>query len=172
MAEVPYSTSTLVAFFNFNRITNFIPRRLQLQSSLPTSSLVANFNPRRRQFQPSLPFNFQTPSFFYFHPVSLMLAMCLMQLLPDELVTQIIIYSIKDKLVFHFLNLRNKICSTFWCICDSNEVLLHVSLRDLHEVCKNHYVRPCFERCFCEANPLEASLREKLALVTGVYRLW
>jgi hypothetical protein len=48
----PPSTSILV--------TNFIP--LQLQSSLPTSSLVANFNPRHRQLQPSLPFKFQTPS--------------------------------------------------------------------------------------------------------------
>jgi hypothetical protein len=37
-------------FFNFN------PRRLlQLQSSSPTSILVANFNPRRLQLQPSLP---------------------------------------------------------------------------------------------------------------------
>jgi hypothetical protein len=38
----PPSTSILVA--------NFIP--LQLQTSLPTSSLIANFNPRRRQLQP------------------------------------------------------------------------------------------------------------------------
>jgi hypothetical protein len=38
--------STLVALFNFNPRRHFIP--LQLQYSLPTSSLVvANFNPRR-----------------------------------------------------------------------------------------------------------------------------
>jgi hypothetical protein len=38
--------STLVASFNFNPLRHFIP--LQLQSSLPTSSLVTtNFNPRR-----------------------------------------------------------------------------------------------------------------------------
>jgi hypothetical protein len=48
--------------------------------------------------------------------------------------------------VFHFLNLHNKICGTFRHICNSDEVLLHVSLCDLCEVCKNHYVRSCFER--------------------------
>jgi hypothetical protein len=85
-----------------------------------------------------------------------MRAVCLMQLLPDELVTQIIIHSIKDEPIFHFLNLRNKICGTFLCICDSEEVLLHVSLRDLCEVCKNRYVRSCFERRFREANHPEA----------------
>jgi hypothetical protein len=42
-----------------------------------------------------------------------------MQMLPDELVTQIIIHSIKGKLVFHFLNLRNKICDTFRPIYNS-----------------------------------------------------
>jgi hypothetical protein len=83
-------------------------------------------------------------------------AVCLMLLLPDELVTQIIIHSIKDEPVFHFLNLRNQICGTFRCSCDSDEVLLHVSLRDLREACKNHYVRSCFERCFREANHPEA----------------
>jgi hypothetical protein len=67
--------------------------------------------------------------------------MCLMQLLPDELVTQIIIHSIKDEPIFHFLNLLNKICGTFRHICDSDEVLVHVSLRDLRRVCKNHCVR-------------------------------
>jgi hypothetical protein len=108
-------------------VANFIPRRLQLQSSLPTSSLVANFNPHRLQLQPSSPFNFQTPSLFYFLPFSLMPAVCLMQLLPDELVTQIIIHSIKDKPVFHFLNLRNKICGTFRRICDSDEVTARVA---------------------------------------------
>jgi hypothetical protein len=75
-----------------------------------------------------------------------------MLLLEDELVTQIIIHSIKDEPVFHFQNLRNKICSTFQRICDSDEVLLHVSLRDLREACKNRHVRSCFERCFREAN--------------------
>jgi hypothetical protein len=53
----------------------------------------------------------------------LMLAVCLMQLLPDELVTQIIIHSIKDEPIFHFLNFRNKICGTsatpirYYCTC-------------------------------------------------------
>jgi hypothetical protein len=61
-----------------------------------------------------------------------------MLLLPDELLSQIIIHSIKDEPVFHFLNLRNKIRDTFRRICDSDEVLLHVSLRDLDEACKNH----------------------------------
>jgi hypothetical protein len=81
---------------------------------------------------------------------------CLMLLLPDELLTKIIIHSIKDVAVFHFLNLRNKICDTFRRICNSDEVLLHVSLRDLREACKNHYVRSCFERRFREANHPEA----------------
>jgi hypothetical protein len=79
-------------------------------------------------------------------------AVCLMLLLPDELLTKIIIHSIKDVAVFHFLNFRNKICGTFWCICNSDEVLLHVSLRDLREACKNRYVRSSFERRFREAN--------------------
>jgi hypothetical protein len=81
---------------------------------------------------------------------------CLMLLLPDELLTKIIIHSIKDVAVFHFLNLRNKICGTFQRICNSDEVLLHVSLRDLCQACKNHYVRSCFERHFHEANHSEA----------------
>jgi hypothetical protein len=123
-------TSSLVTF-------NFNPRRLQLHPPLPTSSPVANFNPRCLQLQPSSPFNFQTWSLFYLLPSSLMPAVCLMHLLPDELVTQIIIHSINDKPVFNFLNLRNKICGTFRHICDSDEVLLHVSLFDLREVCKN-----------------------------------
>jgi hypothetical protein len=76
--------------------------------------------------------------------------------LPDELLTKIIIHSIKDDPFFHFLNLYNKICSTFWCICNSDEVLLHVSLRDLRDACRNRYVRSCFERRFREANHPEA----------------
>jgi hypothetical protein len=60
-----------------------------------------------------------------------MVTVCLMQLLPDDLVTQIIIHSIKDEPVINFLILCNKIYGTFRCICDSNEVLLHVSLCDL-----------------------------------------
>jgi hypothetical protein len=83
-------------------------------------------------------------------------AVCLMLLLPNELVTKIIIHSIKDEPVFHFLNLRNKICSTFRRICDSDEVLLYVSLHDLREACKNRYIRSCFEWCFHEANHPEA----------------
>jgi hypothetical protein len=68
MAKVPSSTSNLLAF---------------------------NFNPCC-QFQPSSPFNFQTLSLFYSLPFSLMVAVCLMQLLLGDLVTQIIIHSIKD----------------------------------------------------------------------------
>jgi hypothetical protein len=84
-------------------------------------------------------------------------AVCLMLLLlPDELLTNIIIHSIKDVAIFHFLNLRNKICDTFRRICNSDEVLLHVSLRDLREACKNRYVRSCFEWRFREANHPEA----------------
>jgi hypothetical protein len=84
-------------------------------------------------------------------------AVCLMLLLlPDELLTKIITHSIKDVFVFHFLNLRNKICRTFRCICNSDEVLLHVSLCDLREACKNRYVRSCFERHFHEDNHPEA----------------
>jgi hypothetical protein len=82
-------TSSLITF-------NFNCRHLQLQSLLLNSSLITNFNPRRLQLQPSSPFNFQTLSLFYFLPFSLMPTVCLMQLLPDELVTQIIIHSIKD----------------------------------------------------------------------------
>jgi hypothetical protein len=77
-----------------------------------------------------------------------MVAVCLMLLLPDKLLTKNIIHSIKDVAVFHFLNLRNKICDTFWRICNFDEVLLHVSLRDLREACKNCYIRSCFEWCF------------------------
>jgi hypothetical protein len=83
-------------------------------------------------------------------------AVCLMLLLQDELLTKIIIYSIKDVAVFHFLNLRNKICGTFRRICNSDEVLLHVSLHDLREACKNRCVRSCFERRFRETNHPEA----------------
>jgi hypothetical protein len=82
--------------------------------------------------------------------------LCLMLLLLDELLTKIIIHSIKYEPVFHFLNLRNKICSTFRRICNSNEVLLHVSLRDLCDACRNLYVRSCFERRFRDANHPEA----------------
>jgi hypothetical protein len=78
-------------------------------------------------------------------------AVCFMLLLADELLTKIIIHSIKDVVVFHFLNLRNKICSTFRRICNSDEVLLHVSLCDIRSACKNRYVRLCFEWCFREA---------------------
>jgi hypothetical protein len=81
---------------------------------------------------------------------------CLMLLLPDELLTKIVIHSIKDVAVFHFLNLRNKISGTFRRICNSDEVLLHVSLRDLRSACKNRYVRSCFEWRLREANHPEA----------------
>jgi hypothetical protein len=81
---------------------------------------------------------------------------CLMLLLPDELLTKIVIHSIKDVAVFHFLNLRNKISGTFRRIYNSDEVLLHVSLRDLRSACKNRYVRSCFEWRLREANHPEA----------------
>jgi hypothetical protein len=83
-------------------------------------------------------------------------AVCLMLLLPDELLTKIIIHSIKDVAIFHFLNLRNKICGTFRRICNFDEVLLHVMLHDLRSACKNRYVRSCFERLFHESNHPEA----------------
>jgi hypothetical protein len=113
--------------------STFNPRRLlQLQSSSPlhpssTSILLANFIPRRRQLQPLSPFKIQTLSLCYFLLFSLMMpAVCLMLLLSDELLTKIVIHSIKDEPIFHFLNYRNKICSTFRRICNSDEVLLHV----------------------------------------------
>jgi hypothetical protein len=81
---------------------------------------------------------------------------CLMLLLPHDLLTKIIIHSIKHVAIFHFLNICNKICGTFRRICNSDEVLLHVSLCDLCEACKNRYVGSCFERCFREANHPEA----------------
>jgi hypothetical protein len=150
MAEAPPST--------FNPL-----RLLQLQSSLPlhpssTSILLANFIPHRRQLQPSSPFKFQTLLLCHFLPFSLLMpaVLCLMLLLLDELLTEIIIHSIKDEPIFHFLNLCNKICSTFWCICNSGEALLHVSLRDLRDACRNRYIRSCFERRFHEANHPEA----------------
>jgi hypothetical protein len=79
-----------------------------------------------------------------------------MLLLPDELLTKIIIHYIKDVDVFHFLNLRNKICGTIRRICNSDEVLLHVSLCDLREASKNFYVKSCFEQRFRENNHPEA----------------
>jgi hypothetical protein len=106
-------SSSMPHSFNFN------PSRQLHPSS--TSILLANFIPHRRQLQPSSPFKFQTPSLCYFLPFSLMAAaVCLMLLLlPDELLTKMIIHSIKDVAVFHFLNLRNKIYGTFRRICSS-----------------------------------------------------
>jgi hypothetical protein len=98
-----------------------------------------------------------------------MAAVCLMLLLPDELLTKIIIHSIKDVAVFHFLNRRNKICVTFRRICNSDEVLLHVSLRDLREACKNRYVRLCFEQRFREANHPEALCFEGMVRLMGLW---
>jgi hypothetical protein len=92
-----------------------------------------------------------------------------MQLLQDDLVTQIIIHSIKDEPIIHFLNLRNKIYDTFRCIYDSDEILLHVSLCDLREVYKNRYIRSCFERHFREANLPEALCFEGME---GMMRRW
>jgi hypothetical protein len=112
---------------------------LQPSSPASTSILLANFIPRRRQLQPSSPFKFQTPSLCYFLPFSLMMhaVLCLTLLLLYELLTKIIIHSIKDEPIFHFMNLGNKICNTFRRICNSNEVLLHLSPCDLHDACRN-----------------------------------
>jgi hypothetical protein len=121
-------------------------------SSPPTSTLVAIQIPN--------------PITVLFPPLLLDdAAVCLMLLLPDELLTKIIIHSIKDEPVFHFLNLRIKICSTFQCICNSDEVLLDVSLHDLRDACSNHYVRSFFERRFHKANHPEA------LCVVGIERL-
>jgi hypothetical protein len=103
-------------------------RLLQLQSESPTSSLF-NFNPPFQLHPSSSPtstlvvIQIPNPVAMLFPPFSLMAAaVCLMLLLPDELLTKIIIHSIKDVAVFHFLNLRNKICGTFLHICNSIEV--------------------------------------------------
>jgi hypothetical protein len=81
------STLELVVSFNFNPSGQLHPSS--------TSILLANFNPRRRQLQSS--------SLCYFLLVSLMATVCLMLLLPDELLTKVIIHYIKDVAVFHFL---------------------------------------------------------------------
>jgi hypothetical protein len=60
-----------------------------------------------------------------------MAATCLMLLLPDELLTNYIIHSVRDVSVFHFLYVQNKICGTFRRIGNSDEVLLHMSLRQV-----------------------------------------
>jgi hypothetical protein len=91
---------------------------LQLQSLLPASSLF-NFNPPCQLHPSSLltstlvAIKIPNPVAMLLPPFSLMAtAMCLMLLLPDELLTKII-HSINDVAVFHFMNLRNKICGTF-----------------------------------------------------------
>jgi hypothetical protein len=150
MAEAPSSTLELVSSL------------FQLQSSSPTSSLF-KFNPSCQLHPLSPPtsthvaIQIPNPVAVLFPPISLMAAaVSFMLLLPDELLTKIIIHSIKDVSVFHFLNIRNKICGTFRRICNSDEVLLHVLLCDLREACKNRYVRSCFERRLREANHPEA----------------
>jgi hypothetical protein len=79
-----------------------------------------------------------------------------MLLLSDDLITQIIIHSNKDEPVIHFLILRNQIYGTFRHICDSDEVLLHVLLRELRQACKNRYVRSFFEWLSHEAKHQDA----------------
>jgi hypothetical protein len=81
---------------------------LQLQSSSPTSSLFS-FNTRCQLHTSSPPtstlFAIQIPNpvAVLFPPFSLMAAVvCLMLLLLDELLTEIIMHSIKDVAVFHF----------------------------------------------------------------------
>jgi hypothetical protein len=67
-------------------------------------------NPVAFQFKTPSPFNFQTPPPFYFLPVPLMVVVCLMLLLlPDDLITETIIHSIKAEPVIRFLILRNQI---------------------------------------------------------------
>jgi hypothetical protein len=127
-----------VAFFYFQTLSPF------------------SLNPRHLSISTLSPFNFQTLSLFYFLPFSLMAAVCLMLLLLDDLITHIIIHSIKDEPAIRFLILYNQIRDTFRRICDSDEVLLHVSLRELHQVCRNCYIRSYFERDFDEANHPEA----------------
>jgi hypothetical protein len=95
-------------------------------------------------------------------------AVYLMLLLLNDLITQIIIHSIKDEHVICFLILHNQICGSFRCICDSNDVLLHVSLRELCQVCKNRYIRSCFERRFHEANHPEALCFEGMDTLVGM----
>lgn len=112
--------------------------------------------PRRLSISTSLPINFQTPSHFYFLPFSLMDAVCLMLLLPDDLITHIIIQSIKKDPIIRFLICCNWICGTFRRISDSDEVVQHMSLHELRQVCRNRYVRLCLEQCLHEANDLEA----------------
>jgi hypothetical protein len=126
------STSILVA--------NFIP--LQLQSSLPTSSLVAIQIPN--------------PVTVLFPPFSLMAAaMCLMLLLLDDLLTKIIIQSIKDLAVFHFLNLRNKICDTsgasatpmrYYCTCRCMIFVRRARIGTLGRALSGTSVRPIIWR--------------------------
>jgi hypothetical protein len=107
------------AIFNLQPSSSSPRSLLQLQSSSPTSSLF-NFNPPC-QLHPSSPptstlvsIQIPNPVVVLFLPFSLMaVVVCLMLLLPDELLTKIIIHSIKYVAVFHFLNLRNKICGTF-----------------------------------------------------------
>jgi hypothetical protein len=88
------------AFFNFN------PCHQLYHSSPSTSTLVANFIPRS-QLQPSSPSTstliaFQFPNLIAFLFPPLLHDACGVQLLPDELVTKIIIHSIKDEPIFHF----------------------------------------------------------------------
>ena len=85
-----------------------------------------------------------------------MVAVCFIELLPNELVTQIILRCIKGEPVIRLLILRNRVCGTFRRIYDSYEVLLHVSLREHRQVCKNHYVRSLLEERFCLAKHPEA----------------
>jgi hypothetical protein len=58
MAEAPSSNSTSLPSSTSILLANFIPRRLQLQSSLPTSSLVTNFNPRHLSISKPIAFLF------------------------------------------------------------------------------------------------------------------
>jgi hypothetical protein len=116
----------------------------QFRVAFPFPIIVINMCPRWSHqlflFPNQVVFQFSNPVTFYLLPFSLMVVVCLMLLLPDDLITEIIIHSIKDEPIIRFLILRNQICSTFRRICDSDEVLLDVSLCELCQVCRNRYV--------------------------------
>jgi hypothetical protein len=99
------------AIFNLQPLSSSPRTLLQLQSSSPTSSLF-NLNPPCQLHPSSLPtstlaaIQIPNPVALLFRPFSFMTAVvCFMLLLPDELLTKIIIHSIKDVVVFHFRHL-------------------------------------------------------------------
>jgi hypothetical protein len=69
--------------------------------------------PCRLSISTPSPIDYQTPLPFYFLPFYLMAAVCLVLLLLDDLITQIIIHSIKDEPIICLLIFRSRICGTF-----------------------------------------------------------